>query len=62
VIWGKRDLALEFEAAQLSLALCVEGELFPIEEATHWVQHDAREQVNSLIREFLDRHRHGPVA
>jgi pimeloyl-ACP methyl ester carboxylesterase len=53
VIWGKKDIALEVEMAQLSIDLCDDGRLVYIEDATHWVQHDAAEQVNTLIGEFL---------
>ena len=53
VIWGKKDIALEHEMAQLSVDLCDDGRLVTIEDATHWVQHDAPEQVNTLIGDFL---------
>lgn len=45
--------ALEREMAQLSMELCDDGRLVYIEEATHWVQHDAADQVNTLMGDFL---------
>ena len=53
LIWGKQDAALGSEMAQPSIDLCEEGELVFIEDATHWVQHDAPERVNALLRDFL---------
>lgn len=53
MIWGKRDAALEWQMAEKSLEMCEQAELFFLEEATHWVQHDEPEQVNRLLLEFL---------
>ena len=53
LIWGAQDTALGREMAQPSIDLCEDGELIFIEEATHWVQHDAPERVNQLLKEFL---------
>lgn len=52
IIWGKRDAVLEWEMAESSLELCDQGELVFIDEAAHFVQHDAPERVNELL---LDR-------
>ena len=49
VVWGAQDVALSRRMAQPSVARCREGELVMIEGATHWVQHDAAEQVNQLL-------------
>lgn len=49
LIWGARDQALIRELAQPSIQQCDHGELIFIEEATHWVQHEAVERVNQLI-------------
>ncbi len=53
IIWGERDVALSRDMAPASAALCNDVQLALIEEATHWVQHDAAERVNALLVEFL---------
>ena len=53
MIWGKNDIALGSEMAAPSLDYCDDGQLEMIEEATHWVQHDAPERVNEILIEFL---------
>lgn len=49
VIWGKEDIALPYEMAAPSVAMCDRGRLEGIPDATHWVQHDAAERVNRLL-------------
>lgn len=53
LIWGKRDSALGSEMAAPSKKLCRVGKLVFFERATHWVQHEERAKVNSLIIDFL---------
>ena len=53
LIWGKQDLFLGSEMAQPSIDLCDRGFLRFIPKATHWVQHEQPDQVNSLINTFL---------
>jgi pimeloyl-ACP methyl ester carboxylesterase len=53
VIWGVHDTALSRGLAEASLALCRDGRLEWVEEATHWVQHEEPERVNRLLLEFL---------
>jgi pimeloyl-ACP methyl ester carboxylesterase len=53
IIWGAQDVALSSEMAKLSLDFCDQGQLVMIEEATHWVQHDEPDKVNSLLLDFL---------
>lgn len=53
LIWGKNDVALSVDMAQPSIELCDDGKLVIIEDATHWVQHDAPERVNGLLLDFL---------
>ena len=53
LIWGKKDIALSHKMAQPSIDLCTDGKLFFIEEATHWVQHDAPNEVNHQLLQFL---------
>ncbi|WP_128548262.1 alpha/beta fold hydrolase [Larkinella soli] len=49
LIWGRRDSALIPEMARPSIDLCDGGKLVFLEEATHWVQHEAADRVNSLL-------------
>lgn len=53
MLWGKRDVALSIDMAQPSIDLCDNGELTFFDKATHWVQHDASEEVNCKLIEFL---------
>jgi len=53
IIWGARDAFLNRELATLSAEYCDDADVTFIEEATHWVQHEEPEQVNSLIVDFL---------
>ena len=47
------DKFLGIEMAQPSIDLCENGRLVIIKGATHWVQHEKVEQVNSLITSFF---------
>ncbi len=49
IIWGRRDPFLDASMVEPSLALCTRGQLHWIDEATHWVQHDARERVSAYL-------------
>lgn len=51
VIWGKKDQALRSVMAEESVALCDQGELIWLPDNTHWVQHEAAEEVNALLIE-----------
>jgi epoxide hydrolase 4 len=54
VIWGERDTALGSELAEPDrrwVPNLVEVERLP--DASHWVQNDAPERVNELLRRFL---------
>jgi pimeloyl-ACP methyl ester carboxylesterase len=53
VVWGAQDVALSRRMAAPSAAMCTDGQLKVIEEATHWVQHDAPETVNRLLLDHL---------
>lgn len=53
MLWGKRDVALSHAMAQPSIELCERGELITFERATHWVQHDAADEVNQKLITFL---------
>ena len=53
MLWGRRDVALSSEMAQPSIDLCDEGALTFFDKSTHWVQHDASEEVNQNLIEFM---------
>ena len=53
MLWGKHDVALSHEMAQPSIEACERGELVMFEKATHWVQHDAADEVNEKLIAFL---------
>jgi pimeloyl-ACP methyl ester carboxylesterase len=53
VIWGEQDAALAAVMARQSLDFCQDGRLKLIPEATHWVQHDAADQVNAWLIDFF---------
>ncbi len=53
LIWGLDDVALGADMAAASIARCREAELCRIPGAGHWVQHEAAEQVNGLLLDFL---------
>jgi pimeloyl-ACP methyl ester carboxylesterase len=49
VIWGKQDPYLMWQMAPASLAMCENGRLEYLEDATHWVHQDRPEKVNQLL-------------
>ncbi|NOT05821.1 MAG: alpha/beta hydrolase [Anaerolineales bacterium] len=53
MLWGKHDIALSYEMARPSIDLCDDGELTFFERSTHWVQHDASEEVNQKLIRFM---------
>lgn len=53
LIWGPKDRNLIREMAPPSIALCEDGRLEFIEEATHWVHHEEPERVNRLLLDFF---------
>ena len=53
ILWGVRDIALSQDLARPSVDLCDDGELVFFPNATHWVQHDEAQSVNTLLTEFL---------
>jgi len=55
MIWGAKDQFLSASMAQPSIDLCDDGKLVMIEDATHWVQHDAAAQVSGLLLDFLGK-------
>ncbi len=55
VIWGARDKFLGRELAEPSLAGCSDASIEFVEEASHWVQHEEPELVNSKLEAFFRR-------
>jgi pimeloyl-ACP methyl ester carboxylesterase len=53
ILWGKQDIALSEEMVQPSAEMCDDVKLVFYEEATHWVQHDAAQQVSGALIKFL---------
>jgi epoxide hydrolase 4 len=54
VLWGEKDRFLGREMVQPSLDLCDDGRVLFFEQATHWVQHEEPEKVNSLLIDFFE--------
>ena len=55
IIWGKQDTALSAEMANDSLAMCKQGELIIINDATHWLHHEKPNEINQMILSFIQR-------
>jgi pimeloyl-ACP methyl ester carboxylesterase len=53
VIWGDRDAFLDSGLAEAAIALCDQGEVFHLPEASHWLHHEEPDRVNRLLAEFL---------
>lgn len=53
IIWGTGDRFLGEELGPLSLEVCEDGRLEPLEGVSHWVQHEAPERVNELLLEHF---------
>lgn len=56
VIWGDRDAFLDQGLAEAGAALCDSAEIIHLPEASHWLQHEAPDEVNRLLLEFLSPH------
>ena len=53
MMWGMKDFALSHRMARPSMDYVDEGNLILFPEATHWVQHDAAEEVNHYLVDFI---------
>ena len=53
MMWGMKDVALTHRMARPSMDYVDDGNLILFPEATHWVQHDAAEEVNHYLVDFL---------
>jgi len=62
LIWGARDRFLGQEMVAPSLELCDRGRVEILPDATHWVQHEEPERVNTLLLDFFASTATGPAA
>jgi epoxide hydrolase 4 len=53
MMWGMKDFALSHRLARPSMDYVDEGNLILFPDATHWIQHDAAEEVNHYLVDFL---------
>jgi pimeloyl-ACP methyl ester carboxylesterase len=53
MLWGVKDVALTHRMARPSIDHCDDGKLILFPDATHWVQHEAAEDVNQHLIDFL---------
>ncbi len=53
VLWGDRDAFAAPKLADESAALCANGRLRHLPQATHWVIHDAPEIVRDALLDHL---------
>ena len=53
MMWGIKDVALSHRMARPSMDYCDEGNLILFPEVTHWVQHDAADEVNHYLVDFI---------
>jgi pimeloyl-ACP methyl ester carboxylesterase len=53
ILWGMKDVALTSRLAEASMEYCEDGRLEFCPDATHWVQHEEADKVNSHLLEFL---------
>lgn len=53
LIWGKPDMALSTELAELCKPYCNDLTIQYVENSSHWVQMDKPDEVNQLMRNFL---------
>jgi pimeloyl-ACP methyl ester carboxylesterase len=53
MLWGMKDFALTHRLARPSMDFVDEGNLILFPDATHWLQHEAAEDVNHYLIDFL---------
>ena len=53
IVWGGRDKYAVARLAEVSRDLCRRGNLTQFPNATHWVQHDEAQRINTILLEFL---------
>lgn len=57
VIWGDKDRYLGKELATPPARFVPNARVIHVPEASHWVQHDAKERVNDLLVDFVKKER-----
>jgi len=55
IIWGERDPFLGAEMVDPSAAQCRDAQVVRLPGITHWVQHEAPDEVNETLRDFATR-------
>ena len=53
IVWGQQDPYVLPALAEASKALCADGSLIFVPEATHWVAQDVPGRVNAILLDFL---------
>ena len=53
ILWGKEDRFLESSMAELSLTYCRDGSLVYFDSVSHWIQHEAADEVNTRLLAFF---------
>ena len=53
ILWGLKDAALTHRMARPSVDYCDDGKLILFPDDSHWVQHEAADEVNRLLIEFF---------
>jgi pimeloyl-ACP methyl ester carboxylesterase len=53
ILWAEDDAALEPHLAEAGLALCEQGKLEFVEEASHWLHLERPERINPRLIEWL---------
>ena len=53
IVWGRQDRYALPALAEASKALCSDARLTFLDDATHWVAHDAPQRVNEILLDFL---------
>src|SRR3569832_470068 len=53
IVWGQRDPYVLQALAEARKALCADGSLIFVPEATHWVAQDVPGRVNAILLDFL---------
>jgi pimeloyl-ACP methyl ester carboxylesterase len=60
LVWGRKDAVLAAAMAQPSIDRCRQGRLVWIDDAGHWVHHDAAGRVDALLAGFCAADEHVP--
>ena len=53
IVWGEQDTALDITTLDGTEEYVTNLELHRLPDASHWVQQDAPEQVNEILRKWL---------